>query len=268
MMTAGSGRLGVLVTRPAQQCRPLCRLIEDRGGTAIPWPAIEIDPHDPDPDTLTALTTIGASDLAVFVSRNAVAHGARLLAGPVMPRVAAIGPSTLRALEAAGLSCDLRSTGFDSEALLAHPDLEDMSGRQAFIFRGTGGRELLGEALLARGARVRYIEVYRRRPRTSTAEQRADLLRRWAGGEIDVYTATSVEILEALHADLGSEFSSVLATTPLVTASRRVVQRSKELQHRAARILAPGPDDRSLIEAIASWSGRLQDPVVRQEEGR
>ncbi len=267
-MTGEPGQLGVLVTRPAQQCQPLCRLIEDRGGIAIPWPAIEIDGHDADPGALSALLTARDSDLAIFVSRNAVARGAHLLAGSSLPRVLAIGPSTFRALEAAGLSPDFESSGFDSEALLDHADMEDLSGRRVFLFRGVGGRELLREALVARGARVWVVEVYRRRPRVSSEAERAHLLRQWAAGSIDVYTATSVEILEALYADLGAEFSSLLAATPLVTASRRVVQRSEELQHRAERILAPGPDDRSLVEAIASWSGRLQDPTVRQEEGR
>jgi uroporphyrinogen-III synthase len=268
MMPGEPDRLGVLVTRPARQAQPLCALVEECGGTAIPWPAIEIDAHEPATDTVAALATAGEADLAIFVSRNAVVHGRRLLAGPAIPKIAAIGPSTLRALAAAGLSADFESAGFDSETLLTHPDLQDLSGRQAFIFRGVGGRELLADALHARGANVRYVEVYRRRPRSSRPAERVNLLNAWAAGKIDVYTATSVEILEALHRDLGAEFSSLLAATPLVTASRRVVQRSQELQHRAERILAPGPDDRSLVEAIASWSGRLQGPAIRQEEAR
>ncbi len=267
-MATKTGRLGVLVTRPLQQCRSLCRLVDDSGGNGMPWPAIEIDAHEPDLDALEALGGASASDLAIFVSRNAVINGVPLLTGRSTPRIAAIGPSTERALREAGLVPDVKSAGFDSEALLSHPDLDRLSGRQAIIFRGVGGRELLGEQLIARGARVTYLEVYRRRRRSSTREERAGLLDRWSSGGIDVYTATSVEILEALHADLGAEFSSLLSATPLVTASRRVVQRSEALQHRAERILAPGPDDRSLVEAIASWSGRLKGPAVRQEEGR
>jgi uroporphyrinogen-III synthase len=231
----------------------------------IPWPAIGIDDQEPDPTALAAVASAEPSDLAIFVSRNAVARGAPLLNRKRLPRIAAIGPSTRRALEAAALPTSFDSEGYDTEALLAHPEMAELSGGRVFIFRGVGGRETLGEQLRVRGGRVRYIEVYRRRPRASAPAERAGLLRQWTDRKIHVYTATSVEILEALYADLAAGFSSLLAATPLVTASRRVVQRSKELRHQAERILAPGPDDRSLVEAIASWSGRLGDPAVRQE---
>jgi len=181
------------------------------------------------------------------------------------PRIAAIGPSTREALGEARLPVSFESEGYDTEALLAHPALAALPGVRVFIFRGVGGRETLGEQLLARGAEVQYIEVYHRRPRTAPKAARDALLRQWTDGGIHAYTATSVEIFEALHSELGAEFSPLLATTPLVTASRRVVQRSEELRHQAERILAPGPDDRSLVEAIASWSGRLGNPAVRQE---
>lgn len=264
-MARAPGRLGVLVTRPEPQCGPLCRLIEDLGGIAIPWPAIEIDDQELDSTALAVVASAKPSDLAIFVSRNAVARGATLLNRTRLPRIAAIGPSTRRALEAAGLPTGFDSEGYDTETLLTHPEMTELSGKRVLIFRGAGGRETLGEQVRARGGQVQYIEVYRRRPRSSPPAERAALLRRWSAKKIHVYTATSVEILEALHADLGAEFSSLLAATPLVTASRRVVQRSEELRHQAERVLAPGPDDRSLVEAIASWSGRLRDPAVRQE---
>jgi len=268
MMPGDPGRLGVLVTRPARQCQPLCKLLEGRSWTPVPWPAIEIEVHDPDSDVVAALRAAGPRDIAVFVSRNAVSYGSRLLATPPAIPVGAIGPSTRQALVDAGFTLAFESPGFDTEALLANPGLADLSGRRVFIFRGVGGREALREGLAARGAQVLYVEVYRRRIRTSSPAERRDLLERWQSGGIGVYTATSVEILEALHSDLGPEFASLLSATPLVTASRRVVQRSQELQHRAERILAPGPDDRSLVDAIASWSGRLRDPAVRQERER
>jgi len=264
-MAGESGRLGILVTRPEPRCSPLCRLIESRGGAAIPWPAIEIHDREVAPSAIAAVAAAEPSDLAIFVSRNAVARGATLLNRARPPRIAAIGPSTREALDATGLPVSFESEGYDTEALLAHSELAALPGIRVFIFRGVGGRETLGEQLLARGAEVLYIEVYRRRPRTSPTAERTTLLRQWTDGRIHVYTATSVEILEALHSELGAEFSPLLATTPLVTASRRVVQRSEELRHQAERILAPGPDDRSLVEAIASWSGRLGNPAVRQE---
>jgi uroporphyrinogen-III synthase len=88
----------------------------------------------------------------------------------------------------------------------------------------------------------------------------------WENGGIGLYTATSVEILESLYDQLGPRFAGLLAQTPLVTASRRVVQRSVQLHHRAERILSPGPDDQSLVEAIATWQGKALVKAGRQEQ--
>jgi uroporphyrinogen-III synthase len=143
----------------------------------IPWPAIGIDDQEPDPTALAAVASAEPSDLAIFVSRNAVARGAPLLNRKRLPRIAAIGPSTRRALEAAALPTSFDSEGYDTEALLAHPEMAELSGGRVFIFRGVGGRETLGEQLRVRGGRVRYIEVYRRRPRASAPAERAGLLR-------------------------------------------------------------------------------------------
>lgn len=64
--------LTVLVTRPAAQCALLCEEIVRQGGNAIAFPAVQIEP-------LAVQTTVASIDydLIVFVSVNAVEHGAR-----------------------------------------------------------------------------------------------------------------------------------------------------------------------------------------------
>ena len=257
--------LKILVTRPAAQCRSLCRLIGERGGEGLPWPAIEIEPCPPEGRPRELLGATEPRDLVIFVSRNAVLHGSAFLPDTDRPTIAAIGPSTYAALERSGLTPNIRPRGFDSESLLADPRLQSGKIRRVFIIRGAGGRELLGDTLRQRGCPVTYVDVYRRRKRVSSHAERTELLVRWKKGDVNLYTATSVQLLEALYDDLGDEFGDLLRSTPLVTASRRVVQRSEELRHRAERILAPGPDDRSLVEAIASWRGRSRYSAARPE---
>lgn len=266
-MTAGDvARLGVLVTRPGEQCRSLCALLESRGYLAYPWPAIDILPVAPGAASLEKLSLSGPQDLAIFVSRNAVALGLSFVLESARMRIAAIGPSTTRALSDSGLAVDIRPSGFDTESLLAEPALERVSGSTVYIVRGVGGREKLGEELNRRGAEVVYLEVYRREARRPSTEELDALMETWKSGDIGLYTATSVEILESLHGQLGPRFARFLAQTPLVTASGRVVQRSVQLHHRAERILSSGPDDQSLVQAIATWQGKAQVTAGRQEQ--
>jgi uroporphyrinogen-III synthase len=152
-----------------------------------------------------------------------------------------------------GPSPDIQPEGFTSENLLAQPDLSQLAGVKVYIIRGEGGREALAEGLSERGARVRYLEVYRRRPAPLSEERRAEVMSRWKAGGIHVYTATSVEIFRNLGVILGPEGAPLLRATPLVTASERVIQMAERSGHVAARLLAAAPDDQSLAEAIVRW---------------
>lgn len=252
-MDAGTlSGLAVLVTRPQGIGENLVQAIESRGGEAVLVPAIEIEPLQPDTSELADLATLPAGGLAIFASRNAVAWGARYLPQP-RPRIAAIGPSTASALATLGLNPDIYPVGFTTEDLLQQPELESLTGVRVFIIRGEGGREALAAGLKARGARVRYLNVYRRVPALLNADRREQLLARWNAGGIHVYTATSVDIFRNLCAILGAEGEGLLRNTPLVTVSTRVLQIAEQWGHSAARLLADGPDDHSLAEALARW---------------
>jgi uroporphyrinogen-III synthase len=259
-MTEGSLRgLTVLVTRPQGLGENLVQAIESRGGQAILAPAIAIEPVPPDTSELADLAAMPAGGLVIFTSRNAVAWGARYLPQP-RPRVAAIGPATASALAALGLTPDIRPAGFTTEHLLQQPELDYLAGVRVFIIRGEKGREALAAGLKERGARVRYLDVYRRAPARLGPAQRKELLERWSAGEIHVYTATSGDIFRNLCALLGAEGEPLLRRTPLVTVSGRVLQIAEEWGHDATRLLADGPDDHSLAETLAKWhAGRADD---------
>src|SRR5690606_12536763 len=183
--------LTVLVTRPAAQCGPLCAEIEHRGGAALAFPVIEIAPIESAPPS--------ECDLAVFVSVNAVEHGAHLIRRTASLRIAAVGKATAAALAAAGLPADIvPDAGFDSEALLAHPDLTLPEAARVLIVRGDGGRNLLRDTFIARGATVEICEVYRRARPLVAPERLAELETKWAQDGVDVVTITSVQTLHNL----------------------------------------------------------------------
>jgi uroporphyrinogen-III synthase len=242
----------VLVTRPQGLGENLVQAIESRGGEAILMPSISIQPVQPDTSELADLATVPAGGLIIFASRNAVAWGARYLPQP-RPRVAAIGPSTAKALAELGLTPDVRPAGFTTEAMLAQPEFENLSGVRVFIIRGEGGRNALAAGLKERGARVRYLDVYQRVQAPLDPDRRQFILERWAGGEIHIFTATSGDIFSNLCDMLGAEGEALIRRTPLVTVSERVLQIAADWGHAAERILADGPDDQSLADAIARW---------------
>ena len=241
---------GVLVTRPAGQAEPLCRLIESAGGRAIRFPTIAIEStHDPE-----ATALLGESwDLMYFVSPNAVEQALALVADagwPRVERVAAVGRGTARALAAAGRAPDLvPNERYESEALLEMPELSDMRGRRVLIVRGEGGRALFAQTMTERGAEVRFAEVYRRvRPSVDVAP----LLARWHE-EVDFVMATSDEVLLNLAELLGQEGRAPLLATPLVVIAERTAQTARDLGFQTIRV-AERADDESIVRALIAFS--------------
>lgn len=234
---------GVLVTRPARQSANLCRLIEARGGRSICFPAIEIEaPQDLRP-ARRLLERLSECAIALFVSSNAVRATFALLGAKALPpglKVGAVGRGTEKVLNALGIDADIRPAGrYDSEGLLQSEALQHVEGTRVFIFRGVGGRALLGDVLVERGAEVHYVEVYRRVcPRTDPAP----LIRRWRD-DVDAVTVTSQEILENLIQILGSEGGALLRRTPVVVISERVAARARELGCRRVEVSERATDE-------------------------
>lgn len=246
--------LTVLVTRPAAQCALLCEEIVRQGGSAIPFPALEIEP--------LAIASVAAPvefDLVVFVSVNAVEHGALHISKGSRTRIAAIGRATAAALAAAKLAADIvPEADFTSEALLAHPQLQLASGARVLIVHGAGGRELLKETFVAQGMAVETLEVYRRvRPEVDAARV-AEVEARWADEGIDIVTATSIETLQNLQAMLTERGRQLLSSTALLVPSRRIVAAAVGAGLRGDAIIAAGADDASMIGALAQWRMRAR----------
>ena len=238
---------GVLVTRPRTQAIELADAIERQGGQAFCFPVIEIVARDPNAirDDLNEQTS---PDITIFISRNAVEHGIRYTDGAL---IAVIGPATAEAVQAAGRVVDIRpSSGYDSEHLLAEAQLQDVAGKQVRIIRGSQGRELLAEALRARGATVDYLSVYERRLPDVDPDTLAELERRWRQGAINVITVMSVHSLANLAKILPEWCAAQVATTPLVTPSGRVLKEALDRYPASRPALAAGPGAEDMVQAI------------------
>jgi len=235
----------ILVTRPRELAAGLAALIAGAGGEPVLFPAIEIlDPEDAGA-ARAALDRVQEFNLAVFVSPSAVRKAFELLVRPwpARIRVAALGAGTRRALEARGVRDVVApDEGADSEALLALPPLQQAAGARVLILRGAGGRELIGETLAARGARVEVVECYRRaRPAPGAAP----------AGALDAVCANSGETLENLVALLGQ---ARLRDTPLFVPNERVARRAREIGFAAVQVAGPG-DAQVLARLLAYFGG-------------
>jgi uroporphyrinogen-III synthase len=158
----------VLVTRPEEQAQQLCNLISQAGGQAIAFPAIEIVPIP-----IVDMKIVG-QDIIIFVSRNAVAYFADKIRDSVSESVllVSVGAGSAESMRAHDLRVDIQpEQSIGSEGLLMMPEFADMTGKKVLIVRGKGGRELLADTLVQRGAEVQYIEVYERVLPSPTVQQ-------------------------------------------------------------------------------------------------
>ncbi len=241
---------GIVITRPARQATSLAEMIQSAGGRPILFPVLEIlDTADLAP-LIDAVDRLDRFDLAIFISPNAVLRAMNQVVArrnwPAGLRAAAVGKGSVKELKRFGITEVLVPTrSFDSEGLLALPELQQIDGWRVVIFRGDGGRELLGDTLAGRGADVEYVECYRRaRPRADVAP----LLRAWARNEVDAVTVTSSEGLRNLFEMLGKLGQSWFLRTPLLAPHPRIAAAARELGCRHVVETAPG--DEGLMDAL------------------
>jgi uroporphyrinogen-III synthase len=242
-----------VITRPREQAGGLAALIETAGGRALLYPAIGIeDPADAAP-ALRAIGALESFDLVVFISPTAVRRAFGMMQKgrpwPAALRAAAIGRGSARELERQGVSGTLiPESGADSEALLALPEMAGMSGKRVLIFRGEGGRELLGDALKARGAQVEYAECYRRvRPRTDMGP----LLAAWKEAAVHAVTVSSAAGLGNLFAMLGEDSAMRLRQTPVFAAHGRVADAAR--RHGVQEVVLGGTSDEEMLERLVAY---------------
>tara|TARA_R100001377_G_scaffold29507_3_gene16068 strand:+ start:1932 stop:2675 length:744 start_codon:yes stop_codon:yes gene_type:complete len=243
-------------------------------------PLLEIEPVLDKPSVERVKTKIMALDqyaIALFISTNAASLGMEWIARywpqlPVGLDAYAVGPSTAELLQQFPWSVHYSPTGITSEHLLQLPGLQDIAGKRVALFRGQGGRELLAETLRARGARVDYIELYRRRePRY----EREDTLEKMRHHRINIVVLTSLQILESFMRLLGlpvpaeeagleprdkadGALLSLLQTLWLVVPSARVQEVALEAGFSRV-IQAGGADDQSILDSLSRSGVQVED---------
>jgi uroporphyrinogen-III synthase len=251
--------LKVLVTRPRDQALQLAQGIEQAGGIALLFPLLDIAPVEDSRALSEQVSRLSLCDLAIFISPNAARFGMGAIraAAAVMPaRIATIGMGSAKALRELGVDDVIVPVErFDSEGLLAQ--LQHVAGWRVMIFRGDGGRELLGDTLKERGAVVEYVTCYlRRRPQLDAGEL----------SNADLITVTSSEALASLWQMLDEQSPACpelsrrgkLSDTPLFVPHPRIAQLARSQGWTHVHLTAPG--DEGLLSGLLDWaSQRIAD---------
>ena len=243
----------ILNTRPAHQQAKLTALLEADGARVLSFPVIEIALQAP-PGLARRLAAI---DVLLFVSRNAVDGAFRGIDADQLPpaiQLGVIGSATREALREylgdRGVAL-VADPPFNSEALLAAPELQRMDGKRVAIFRGQAGRNLLGDELTRRGAEVAYFEVYRRElPRIDTAA-----FDRLVDAEFpSLVILTSDEGMHNLLRLVDTAAATRLCATPWLLISERMRESALKLGHNAGIIIAEQASDNGIHRSIRAWA--------------
>ena len=253
--------LTILVTRPAHQAEPLCRLIEAAGGIPLRLPAITIHDNSDDPAFQRRLSHLSDYQIAIFISPNAVSFGLDAIerSGGMVDSLllATVGKGSARALQRRlGRTPDLVPQGsFDSEALLQLDPLQHINGKRILIIRGVGGREHLAETLRQRKAQVDYAEVYRRESPAPTDDSE------WLD-KTDIITLTSSEAARNLVTMTPAAAHESLFARPLVVVSERCAEQARQLGFQQTIRITPQASDEAMVQTLIEWA---QGPTTIME---
>jgi len=208
----------VAVTRARAQASGLASTLRELGAEVIEAPAIRIVPLPGEAPDLAAYDLVCLSSpngVALLFERLARAGGdARALAGAT---VAAIGPGTARALRERGVLADVVPERFVAEGLVEA--LRDRPVKRALVARAAQARDVLPDALRARGATVDVLALYE----TVAEELSEDALAALRGADYVTFTSSSTVryLLDAAQGAAALVDARLVSIGPVTSATLR-----------------------------------------------
>jgi uroporphyrinogen III methyltransferase/synthase len=157
----------ILVTRSAGQSSQFSELLQQAGATVVEMPALVISPPSSWEALDNAIAHLSDFDWLILTSSNGIDYcferllhqgkDARALAGV---KIAVVGKKTAASLKERGLVPDFIPPDFVADSLIAHFP-ESLAGKKVLFPRvETGGREVLVNELIAKGAQITEVAAY------------------------------------------------------------------------------------------------------------
>ncbi|OGT23890.1 MAG: hypothetical protein A3I12_07120 [Gammaproteobacteria bacterium RIFCSPLOWO2_02_FULL_38_11] len=238
----------ILITRPEPFATQLAQAMYAAGFDTILCPMLEIV----EPRKMTSLEKLFQDlnffDFAIFISPTAVLKTFSKLKKPwpTHIKVFAIGQGTAKALMSQGISKVIFPTSFCSESLLAMEELKNVKNKKIIIFRGKGGRPLLGNALEAQEACVSHAVVYERKMPAILREKQLKL---WKEARIDAIVVSSQEALENMISLVGEKEKCWLQQQCFLVTSLKT-QAYAHHQGFKTVLLARDASDQAIIDVL------------------
>lgn len=251
-----SGRR-IVVTRAANQADEAVRELESRGAQALVVPTIRIVAETGGREIDAALDNLESYAWIIFSSTNGVDQFfARLternrIVPPGTVRIGAVGPSTRAELERRGARVDFVPSAFTSDCL--GRELPEVQGGRVLYVTARNGSSDAERALVARGADVYRLPVYR----TEIAELTSDQIRTLSAG-VDAILLTSGSTADGIAAALGADSAfrkAFLETKPVICCigpSTAAAARRRDLP---VNIEAPVHTIAGMVDALEQYYG-------------
>ncbi|MGL5742523.1 MAG: uroporphyrinogen-III synthase [Legionella sp.] len=216
--------LRILNTRPKEQALHLSECIRDAGGIAIELPTLDIKATHV--RWIRSLPDLNQVKYAIFISANAVHYcftqlKQQKIEWPSSIAVIAIGQGSATALQKFDIKVCAIPVESDSEHLLALKTLQDPKGKNVLLFKGEGGRPLIEEQLIKRGAILSVFKVYQR-VMPQIDQQLIQSI--WQDDLVDIILLTSEQSLHNLFKLFDKRAHDWLCNKTWLTISERLAQ--------------------------------------------
>ncbi len=248
----------VIVTRPAGQGEALLQQLQANGHSVVSMPLMAISAvADSSAEARLCRTRMLDLDLyqhVIAISANAARYGLDLLdelwpQPPIGVHWYGVGPASAEPMREAGLTVQLPQSRYDSEGLLALPDLQAVAEQRILIWRGVGGRETLATVLRERGATVDYAELYERFEQQYSPAQWQQALSGEGNSWLLLSSGQALDIVMAQLPDLPQRLAGI------VLPSERVADQARELGFRQVLVPASARDDDMLACLASHFNG-------------
>lgn len=231
-------------TRPNSRAKPLTDFLQAQSITVIELPLLELIAKPLTAAEQTALNNISQANAIILVSEEAVNYGLTTLNQKVCLSTIAQLPITWLAVGEKTADCffhtwqnlsnaqpptvifPTQKSEQNNEGLLNLSQIQSLKqGDKIQIWRGVGGRELLANALLAKGIQVDLINFYQRILPNATIEKFADLQHQLSANDKKVVLISSLTAWQ--------HWQQLVANSPLTIQNFDY----QVLQHRIANVI-------------------------------